>query len=96
MLEGTIPEHIEAEFNEELWDSEHAAWLQSASLVIGLHPDQASFHSIPTEERVNAWFCCYFHPCWQALLHARLWHSKKHYCDKCRHRIVVQQNNYIQ
>ncbi len=42
-LEGTLPDHIEAEFNEELWDGGHAARLQAASLVIGLHPDQAGF-----------------------------------------------------
>lgn len=40
-LEGSLPDHIEAEFNEELWHGEHAPRLQAASLVIGLHPDQA-------------------------------------------------------
>ena len=40
-LEGTLPDHIEAEFNEELWHGEHAPRLQRASIVIGLHPDQA-------------------------------------------------------
>ena len=40
-LEGTLPDHIEAEFNEELWRGKHAPRLQRASIVIGLHPDQA-------------------------------------------------------
>ena len=45
-LQGTLPDHIEAEFNEELWNGEHAPRLQAASLVVGLHPDQAH-HSPP-------------------------------------------------
>ncbi len=40
-LEGSLPDRIEAEFNEELWHGEHAPRLQAASIVIGLHPDQA-------------------------------------------------------
>ncbi|KAK9908082.1 hypothetical protein WJX75_002561 [Coccomyxa subellipsoidea] len=41
-LQGTLPDHIEAEFNKELWNGEHAPRLQAASLVVGLHPDQAT------------------------------------------------------
>ena len=40
-LETKVPGHITAHFNEQLWQGEHAAHLQAASIYVGLHPDQA-------------------------------------------------------
>ena len=37
-----LPDHIQAAFNEGLWDGPHAERLQAASLIVGLHPDQVT------------------------------------------------------
>ena len=37
-----LPEHIQAAFDERLWNGPHAQRLHAASLIVGLHPDQAS------------------------------------------------------
>lgn len=37
-----LPEHIQAAFDEELWTGHHAGKLHASSVIIGLHPDQAS------------------------------------------------------
>lgn len=39
---GDLPEHIQAAFDEDFWSGAHAQRLHAASLVVGLHPDQAS------------------------------------------------------
>ena len=41
----TLPDHIQAAFNEVLWDGPHAERLQAASLIVGLHPDQVTYFS---------------------------------------------------
>jgi len=38
-----LPEHIQAAFDKELWAGHHADKLHASSVIIGLHPDQASF-----------------------------------------------------
>lgn len=35
-----VPNHVEAEFKQELWDSPDAGHVRACSLVVGLHPDQ--------------------------------------------------------
>ena len=37
-----LPEHIQAAFDEPFWSGPHAGRLKEASLIVGLHPDQAS------------------------------------------------------
>ena len=37
-----LPDHIQAAFDEVLWDGPHAERLQAASLIVGLHPDQVT------------------------------------------------------
>lgn len=37
-----LPEHIQAAFDEDFWSGPHARRLHAASLIVGLHPDQAS------------------------------------------------------
>ena len=38
-----LPDHIQAAFDEALWDGPHAGKLQAASLIVGLHPDEVAF-----------------------------------------------------
>eukprot|EP00884_Botryococcus_braunii_P010341 jgi/Botrbrau1/19308/Bobra.0073s0047.1 len=40
--EGQLPEHLEAEFGMQLWESRHGEALRRCSIVVGLHPDQAT------------------------------------------------------
>lgn len=35
-----LPNHVEAEFKQELWERAEAGHLRACSLVVGLHPDQ--------------------------------------------------------
>ena len=73
-LQGTLPDHIEAEFNEELWNGEHAPRLQAASLVVGLHPDQVrvspsflSARMLLCSSEGTSLYSCNLHSCYLAL-----------------------------